>query len=682
MNGRNLFLSGMGVIYVLSFTSYLVQYQGLHGETGIEPIHKFIERVVSHFKIENGPQGAETGFSKYPMLLWIAVNYEINIDVFMEAVLAIGLLCGVLIASGVHNWVLFSFCFLVYHNIVQVGQKMLTFQWDILIIESGFIAIFYSGLNPFKFSPSSNANPEFRWIVRILSFKLFFMTGMVKLLSGCQTWSELTALDYHFASQCIPTPLSYYAIEYSTVWFRKASLTIVLFSQIFGSILLISPLVTLRRIGVAMQVISMIAIQLTGNYNWFNIHAALLCFSSWERDTHNEGSKTSTIFIIISAFIVAGWLGQSMSFLHVICGISLVVVSLVCDVIISNRMLLVQMVMAVSILSVLFFQSFGNPLVEPVNLLSESVMRHWMNELFPFVFSYLIAAVTVSGFHQILCSITEKKIFETIHHIILTAVAIVFVVQSLYPAQEIHPGIGGQIKFPGKQIVDEIGNKFQTLKPFYGYGLFRRMTGVGENGEVAVPVLVLEYSTDGDVWNEIPLRYGVGPINRSPPWVAPHQPRLDWRMWFAALGNVRSDHWVLSLAARLLQRDVHVENLINFKFDSTVSSTTAIRGVLYHYNFDNTNKGNWWVRTKKSIWMPPITKSNPIYRKITYSSPKNNKLSPCPEQFNFLCDIVDVIRDLLIPIRKDDSTISLTVVLLLVSTAIAAVRFRKPQKGE
>ena len=56
------------------------------------------------------------------------------------------------------------------------------------------------------------------------------------------------------------------------------------------------------------------------------------------------------------------------------------------------------------------------------------------------------------------------------------------------------------------------------------------MTGVGKNGEVARPEIVLEGSFDGHKYLELDFKYKPGNVERSPPWIAPHQPRLDWQM--------------------------------------------------------------------------------------------------------------------------------------------------------
>ena len=78
------------------------------------------------------------------------------------------------------------------------------------------------------------------------------------------------------------------------------------------------------------------------------------------------------------------------------------------------------------------------------------------------------------------------------------------------------------------------------------YGLFAVMT-------TTRPEIVIEGSNDGDHWMPYEFRYKPGDVRRAPPWVAPYQPRLDWQMWFAALGSAQENPWFYSFAARLLQ---------------------------------------------------------------------------------------------------------------------------------
>lgn len=68
------------------------------------------------------------------------------------------------------------------------------------------------------------------------------------------------------------------------------------------------------------------------------------------------------------------------------------------------------------------------------------------------------------------------------------------------------------------------------LRSFNAYGLFQMMT-------VERPEVILEVSDDGVFWRELQFKFKPGNRAQAPRFVAPHQPRLDWQMWFAALSG-------------------------------------------------------------------------------------------------------------------------------------------------
>src|SRR4029077_19899492 len=86
------------------------------------------------------------------------------------------------------------------------GQTFLWFQWDGLLLETGLLAVLYA---PARLSPSlvRDRAPSnwMRWLLWWLLFRLMFLSGVTKLLSGDPTWRDLTALDYHFWTQSLPT---------------------------------------------------------------------------------------------------------------------------------------------------------------------------------------------------------------------------------------------------------------------------------------------------------------------------------------------------------------------------------------------------------------------------------------------------------------------------------------------
>ena len=101
------------------------------------------------------------------------------------------------------------------------------------------------------------------------------MSGVVKLTSGDSSWWNLTALDYHYWTQPLPTVLGWWA-DKSPEWFKHFSTAFVLVVEIAGAFLLWFPR-HLRLLGVGLLVFLQIVIGLTGNYAFFNLLTIALC---------------------------------------------------------------------------------------------------------------------------------------------------------------------------------------------------------------------------------------------------------------------------------------------------------------------------------------------------------------------------------------------------------------------
>jgi hypothetical protein len=148
----------------------------------------------------------------------------------------------------------------------------------------------------------------------------------------------------------------------------------------------------------------------------------------------------------------------------------------------------------------------------------------------------------------------------------------------------------------------------QWLEPFRlvnGYGLFSVMT-------TERPEIIVEGSNDGVRWRAYEFKWKPGNVNRRPRFAAPHQPRLDWQMWFAAPGNYHGDPWVARFLRRLLQGSRDVLALLGTN-PFPDRPPRFIRAVLYDYHFTDlaTRKttGAWWWRERRGLYSPVLSQS-------------------------------------------------------------------------
>jgi hypothetical protein len=124
------------------------------------------------------------------------------------------------------------------------------------------------------------------------------------------------------------------------------------------------------------------------------------------------------------------------------------------------------------------------------------------------------------------------------------------------------------------------------------------------------PEIVLEGSDDGTTWAEYEFKYKAGDLHRRPPWVAPRQPRVDWQMWFAALGRFDEERWLQNFCVRLLENDAAVLNLIE-RNPFQGHAPKYLRAVLYQYRFSDWSTarrdGVWWTRERLRDYSPVLS---------------------------------------------------------------------------
>lgn len=126
-------------------------------------------------------------------------------------------------------------------------------EWDILLLEAGLLTVLASKIRLPLLSESGPQNALTFWLIRWLLFRLMFASGVVKLTSGCPKWWTLTALDIHFESQCIPTPISWFTHHFPK-GFLKFSVISTYVIEIVLPFLFFIPIRNLRLFSFLMQV--------------------------------------------------------------------------------------------------------------------------------------------------------------------------------------------------------------------------------------------------------------------------------------------------------------------------------------------------------------------------------------------------------------------------------------------
>lgn len=459
-----LFLRLLGGIYLAAFASLAVQIQGLVGRAGILPLDDYLAAARQAL-------GA-TAYRVLPTLFWLNSS---------DTALISGAIAGMLLALLVvlDRWTRPALMglFALYLSFVYAGQDFMSFQWDLLLLEAGFLAVFLTG-----------GSRIVVWLYRWLIFRYLLLAGAVKLLSGDPTWRDLTALDYHFWTQPLPTPLAWYFSQLPhglLVACTAATLAIEL-----GCVFLIFLPRRPRAVAACAVLLFQTLILLTGNYNFFNLLSMALC-----------------IFLFDDASLrywVPRWLAS------------------------------------------------------------------WVERRKPQPGRVATTAATILALVVVPVGLDR--------------------VWNVFTRSEI----------PGAATISSVVSPLLIVN---GYGLFAVMTTLR-------PEIVIEGSADGRTWTEYVFAYKPGPLDRRPRWNIPHQPRLDWQMWFAALGGLNENRWFQSLMLRLLQGSPPVLALLDSN-PFAERPPSYVRAILYEYRFadprEHAATGQWWVRRPLGLYFPPVS---------------------------------------------------------------------------
>ena len=254
---RWLFLRALGVIYFSAFFSLVFQIRGLIGPAGILPAGSYLHAVTHALGHWQGLWFAPT------VLLWSSGS------VMLIALCWVGIFASLLLVSNVWPRGMLVICLVCFLSFVSAAQDFSGYQSDGMLLEAGAISFFFAppGFRPGLglMHPPSRASLfllQWEWI------RIYFESGVVKVLSGDPEWRHFTAMDEYYQNGPLPTWIGWY-VQHLPHWFHASTVYATLSLEL-GLVWMVflprhwrialSLIVTLWQIGIA----------LTANYTFLN----------------------------------------------------------------------------------------------------------------------------------------------------------------------------------------------------------------------------------------------------------------------------------------------------------------------------------------------------------------------------------------------------------------------------
>jgi len=270
----------LGITIMIAFISLWVQSAGLFGPEGIIPFSENLDQA--RLNNRNGSLAASR-LLEIPTWLWFFPG-----TTGMTALFITGCSSALLLILGVLPLISVLVSWSCYLSLQVVATPFLNFQWDLLLLETMLLSLFYLPWKlRAKYSDSTEPNAIGRWLLWLLLFKLIFESGIVKFTyfgsGGTNTWLDLTALNYHYWTQPIPSWISWY-FHWLPQWFHKLALLITYAVELILPFFIFLPR-RLKNIAVAGLIFLQVMIIITGNYGFFNLLTVLLCLSLLDDQT-------------------------------------------------------------------------------------------------------------------------------------------------------------------------------------------------------------------------------------------------------------------------------------------------------------------------------------------------------------------------------------------------------------
>ena len=262
----------LGLVGLIAFFSFWIQSDLLIGSGGIVPFESDLKQIEGFITTTS------TDISKWyarPTILWFSQT-----DLWLDMVLCVGTIASILLLIGFVPHISIAISWVCYLSVSSVSAPFLNFQWDILLLEAYLLSVFFVPWKKYDdrkniHSPSALG----KWLLWLLIIKLMFESGLVKFTffapDGSNTWRDLTALNYHYWTQPIPSWISWYIDKLPEV-IDKIALGFTYWCELIIPFMIFFPR-RMRRIAFFNLIVFQILIIMSGNYGFFNLLTIVIC---------------------------------------------------------------------------------------------------------------------------------------------------------------------------------------------------------------------------------------------------------------------------------------------------------------------------------------------------------------------------------------------------------------------
>ena len=482
---RWIFLRALGLIFFSAFYSLAFQIRGLIGPDGILPAKDYLVQVARVL--------GSARFWFAPTVFWWSAS-----DRFLLGVVVAGMVASLLLALNVCPRGMLAICLIAFLSFIAAAQDFASYQSDGMLLEAGFIGLFFApaGCRP-RWGASDPPSRASRYLLVWLMFRIYFESGIAKILGHDPEWRDFTAMDQYYQNGPLPTWIAWYAHQlphsfHAATAVLTLALELVLIFAIFlprRSRIVLFFAITAWQIGII----------LSSNYAFLNYLVLVLGF------------------LLLDDKCLARFFPRSLRSVGA--------------------------------------SSAGAPVTATAGTQGwRSQLRLWVQAIFLTWIFYATSALLIF---------------------------------MLFPSAPLPAG------------------PIRALEPFRianEFGLFAVMTRARYEIE-------FQGSRDGQSWTPYPFRYKPQDVHAPPRIYAPFQPRFDWNLWFASLGNWRQYPFVFQVEQRLLTGSPDVLALFaGNPFPGRPPE--QIRVVLWQYWFtgrsEKREQGLWWRREEIGLYAPTL----------------------------------------------------------------------------